>query len=34
MYADNTDITISSHNQAELIEAAQAELLNSAMQNG
>ena len=28
MYADNTEITISSNNQVELIETAQAELLN------
>ena len=28
MYADDTEITISSNNQAELIETAQAELLN------
>ena len=27
MYADDTEITISSNNQAELIETAQAELL-------
>ena len=30
MYADDTEITISSNNQAELIETAQAELLNIA----
>ena len=30
MYADDTEITISSNNQAELIEKAQAELLNIA----
>ena len=29
MYADDTEITISSNNQAELIETAQAELLTS-----
>ena len=30
MYADDTEITISSNNQAELMETAQAELLNIA----
>ena len=30
MYADDAEITISSNNQAELIETAQAELLNIA----
>ena len=30
MYTDDTEITISSNNQAELIETAQAELLNIA----
>ena len=30
MYADDTEITISSNNQAEIIETAQAELLNIA----
>ena len=30
MYADDTEITISSNNQVELIEKAQAELLNIA----